>query len=69
MDSQISTGAPVSAKRMTKKEFLAEADRLLRETGEMLRASERSLERARRTGQANRRALEELEQRLSCGNG
>ena len=64
MDAKTLTGA----KRMTRKEFLAEADRLLQETGEMLRASERSMERAHRTGQANRRALEELEQRLSCGN-
>ncbi len=63
MESKTLTGA----KRMTRKDFLAEADRLLQETGEMLRASERSMERAQRTGQANRRALDELEQRLSCG--
>ena len=63
MESKTLTGA----KRMTRKEFWAESDRLLKEAQGFLAEARRSTERSRQLAEKNERSMEELEHRLSCG--
>lgn len=53
--------------RMSKKEFLAESDRLLREAQSFLNEARRNSESSRRVGAQTDQLLKELEQRLLCG--
>jgi hypothetical protein len=57
------------AKRMTRKEFFEESDRLLKEAQGFLEAARRDREEGRRIAAENQRLLEELEKRVLCGKG
>jgi len=55
------------ARRMTRQEFWAESDRLLKEAQGFLEEARRDTEETRKIAAENRRLLEELEQQISCG--
>lgn len=55
------------AKRMTRKEFWAESDRLLKEAQGFLEEARRSTERSQQLQKKNDQTMEELEHRLLCG--
>ena len=61
MDAKTLTGA----KRMTRKEFWAESDRLLKEAQGFLEEARRSTERSRQLAEKNERSMEELERRVT----
>ena len=63
MDAKILSGG----KRMTRQEFWAESDRLLKEAQGFLQEARRNTEESRAIAAENRRLLEALEQQLSCG--
>lgn len=56
-----------TAKRMTRKEFFAESDRLLEEAQGFLDDAKRNNEESRRIGESNQRKMAELERLLLCG--
>lgn len=64
METKPATGA----KRMSKKEFLAESARLLREAEGFLDKARRHTENTRLIGKETDQRLDELERRIQCWN-
>ncbi|MDQ3813980.1 MAG: hypothetical protein M3347_08515 [Armatimonadota bacterium] len=54
-------------KRMTRQEFWAESDRLLKEAQGFLEEAKRNAEESRKIRRENQRMIEELRQQFSCG--
>lgn len=54
-------------KRMTRKEFFAESDRLLEEARGFLEDAKRNTEETKAIGEKNERIMEELRAKLLCG--